>query len=51
MLATELIKKLEDLIKENGDTKVMSFDLDRDICDITEVEFSTYPEKSIWISA
>lgn len=51
MLASELIKKIEGLIENNGDVKVTTFDLDRDLCDITEVEFSSYPEPNIYLGS
>lgn len=51
MLASELIKEIEKLIKQYGDVKVTSFDLDRDLCDIKEIEFSSYPEPNIYIGS
>jgi hypothetical protein len=49
MLASELLKKLNQLVEEYGDVRVTTFNLDRDICDIKEVEFSTYPDNNIYI--
>ena len=39
MTARELIKKIEECVNQYGDSiPVRTFDLDRDLCDISEVE-------------
>lgn len=52
MLASEVIKKIEDIIKENGDIPVKMYKEEIgefDIVNITDVEFSTYKEPHICI--
>lgn len=49
MKASELIKKVQELIELHGDVVITTFDLDRDTCEVEEVEFLNYPYNNIYI--
>lgn len=39
MLMSELIEKLQKLMEQYGDAKVVTFDLDRTECDVAEIDY------------
>ena len=49
MKISQLIKELIELQEKHGDVEVLTFDLDRELCNVEEVDFSNYPHASVFI--